>query len=224
MVMKKTTKRFDLLTLFPESLASYIDTGLLGRARQTKAIDVRLHNFRQFATDKHHTVDDTPYGGGPGMVLKVEPIDRCLRSIRRQKYSRIVLLDPKGPLFTQKVAQTYAQRYGQLILVSGRYEGFDERVLKLVDEQRSVGPYVLTGGELPALTIIESVTRLLPRVVTHGEGVHDDTYSPDPDYVQYPQYTRPATYHDWSVPSVLQSGDHGRISEWRRQRSRRRVP
>lgn len=214
-----TSKRFDLLTLFPEALTSYLDAALLARARKVKAIDVRLHNFRDFATDRHHTVDDTPYGGGPGMVLKVEPIDRCLRSIRRRRRSRVILLDPKGELFTQQDAQRYASKYDQLILVSGRYEGFDERIIPLTDEQRSVGPYVLSGGELPALTIVEAVTRLLPGVVDHGEGVHDDTYSPDPDYVQYPQYTRPETYRDHRVPPILLSGDHGKIAAWRRAKS-----
>jgi len=214
--------RFDILTLFPDALTSYLDASILARARKTKKIDVRLHHFREYARDKHRTVDDTPYGGGPGMVLKVEPIDRCLRSIRRRKRSRTILLDPKGELFTQQDAQRYAKRYDQLVLVSGRYEGFDERVLKLVDEQCSVGPYVLSGGELPALTILEAVTRLLPGVVGHGEGVADDTYSPDPDYVQYPQYTRPETYRDWKVPPVLLSGDHGKIATWRKKQSTRR--
>ena len=214
--------RFDVLTLFPESFASYLDASLLKRARAKKQIDVRLHDFRAFSTNRHRTVDDTPYGGGPGMVLNVEPIDRCLRSIRRRKRSRVILLDPKGDAFTQKDCQRYAKRYDQLVLISGRYEGFDERVVALTDEQRSIGPYVLSGGELPALVMMEAVTRLLPGTVGHGEGVVDDTYSPDLDYVQHPQYTRPESYKGKTVPPVLLSGDHGAIAAWRRAHTKKR--
>lgn len=218
--------QFDILTLFPESLTSYLDASIIGRAQASKKISVHLHNFRDHTTDKHHTVDDKPYGGGPGMILKIEPLYRCLKKIRRKKKSRVVLLTPGGQLFTQQVAERFA-KLDQLILICGHYEGFDHRIMKLVDETLSVGPYVLTGGELPALTILDATTRLVKGVLGNDASAADESYTGGLDYVEYPQYTRPETFkprkgESWNVPSVLLSGNHKSISEWRTKNATRK--
>lgn len=218
--------QFDILTLFPESFTSVLDSSILKRAAAGKKISVRLHNFRDFTTDKHRTVDDKPYGGGAGMVLKVEPVLRCLKSIRRKKKSRVILLTPQGKLFTQKRAQTFATRYDQLIFICGHYEGFDERIRKLVDEQLSIGTYVLTGGELPAMVVMDAVSRLLPGVLGHADSPRDESYTHGPTDAEYPHYTRPDAFSPsrgvkWSVPSVLLSGDHANIAAWRAKHRRK---
>lgn len=218
--------QFDILTLFPESTASYLESSIIGRAQASKKISIRLHNFRDHTTDKHHTVDDKPYGGGPGMILKIEPLYRCLKKIRRKKKSRVVLLTPGGQLFTQQVAERFA-KLDQLILICGHYEGFDHRIIKLVDEALSVGPYVLTGGELPALTILDATTRLVKGVLGNDASAADESYTGSLDYVEYPQYTRPEMFkprkgESWNVPPILLSGNHKTISEWRTKHATRK--
>ncbi|MBI2410691.1 MAG: tRNA (guanosine(37)-N1)-methyltransferase TrmD [Candidatus Kerfeldbacteria bacterium] len=210
--------RFDVVTIFPELFDSVLGASILKRARQAKKIDVRFFNPRNKTTDKHHTVDDSPYGGGPGMVMKVEPIAKTLKSIRRRKRSRCILLSAKGSRLTQTKVQQLAQDYDQLILICGRYEGVDERVLHYVDEEISIGDFVLTGGELGALVIIDAVSRLRPGVLGHEESSTDESHS-QPGYLEYPQYTRPEIYEGQSVPPVLLSGDHKKISEWRKYHS-----
>lgn len=227
-------KRFDILTLFPEVVEHYLTTSILGTAQEKKLIEPHVWNIRDFTTDKHRTVDDTPYGGGAGMVMKVEPIDRTLQAVKQDLQSitsplqpRIIVLSAKGEQLTQKKAQEYA-RLDQLTLICGRYEGVDQRVMDyLADEELSIGPYILAGGELAALVVIEAVARLLPGVLGNPASLeeesfvapHTTTYPLQPTtYVEYPQYTKPEEYKGWKVPEVLLSGNHAEIKKWREER------
>jgi tRNA (guanine37-N1)-methyltransferase len=218
--------RIDVLTIFPELVASYGRESILKRAQAKGLLDLRVHNLRDWTTDKHHKTDDRPYGGGPGMVMKVEPIDRALRDLAgrtlppRTKKKQIILLSPQGEFFTQKIARELAD-LDQVILVSGRYEGFDERVRGLVNRQLSIGPYVLTGGELPALVVVDAVTRLLPGVLGDDESSEDETFSHDLAQAEYPHYTRPEVFKGKRVPKELLSGDHRAIAAWRKAHYRR---
>lgn len=189
------------------------------RAQEKKLVRFSIHNIRDFAFDKHKIVDDTPYGGGPGMVMKVEPIVRALRSIRRKKSSRVILLSARGKVFAQQKARALA-KFEQLILICGHYEGVDERVLKYVDEEISMGHYVLTGGELPALVIVDALTRLIPGVLGKDASSHDESFSQE-GALEYPQYTRPAVWEKLRVPKVLLSGDHQKIAAWRNAKRKR---
>ncbi len=220
--------RFDLLTIFPDIFESYLNESIIRRARQTRRLDLRVHDLRAFTQDKHRTTDDRPYGGGPGMVMKVESIDRALRSIAgralplHSKRRQIILLTPQGKFFNQRMAKEFA-KLDQLILVCGRYEGFDERIRKLADRQVSIGPYVLTGGELPAMVILDSMARLLPDVLGNKSSPEDETFSKGLDYIEYPQYTRPEVFKGQRVPRALLSGNHRAIQAWRIKHSRRRT-
>lgn len=224
--------QFDILTIFPEMFPGYLDRSIIGRAQKKKLVKIRLHNFRDQAADKHKVVDDSSYGGGPGMVLKVEPIYRCLQKITRvkKKKRKIVLLSPQGKTFDQPMARRFS-KLDQIVLICGRYEGFDERVRKLVDEQVSVGDYVLTGGELPAMTIVDAVTRLVPGVVGQESSLAEETFMKK-GYIEYPQYTRPEEFkcerrgkksEVLKVPKVLLSGDHRKIGEWRKKQAKKRL-
>lgn len=212
--------RFDVVTIFPEMFDSVLGTSILKRAIDDKLIEVRFCNPRDKATDKHKTVDDTPYGGGPGMVMKVEPIARTLKSIRRKKNSRTILLSAKGPRFTQQKAAQLGNEYDQLIFVCGRYEGVDERVKQYIDEELSIGDFVLTGGELGAMVVIDAVSRLIPGVLGHNESATEESHS-IPGYIEYPHYTRPEEYDGQSVPPVLLSGNHQAIEEWRKKNAKK---
>lgn len=214
-------RRFDVITIFPEIVAAYAGESLLARAAKKRLLRVTGHDLRRFTTDRHRTVDDTPYGGGPGMVLKVEPIARALAAVKKRggRKKRVILLSARGRQFTQADARRLAA-YDQLVFLCGRYEGVDERVAEhLIDEEVSVGPYVLTGGELPALTIADAVARQLPGVLGRGESLEEVHGS-------FPQYTKPrevklkkgAKTVVAKVPDVLFSGDHGKIAAWRRER------
>ncbi len=214
--------RFDVVTIFPEMFDSVLGTSILKRAQKAKKISVRFHNPRDKARDKHHTVDDTPYGGGPGMVMKVEPIVRTLAAISRRRKSRVILLSAKGQRLNQKTVRDLRNHYNQLILVCGHYEGVDERVLDYIDEEISIGDYVLTGGELGAMVVIDAVSRLLPGVLGKDESSHDESHSTE-GYLEYPQYTRPATFRGKKVPEVLLSGNHKLIEDWRKKHSHRRT-
>lgn len=221
--------KFDILTLFPQSLDSYLDASIVGRARHDKKISVQAWNIRDYATDKHHITDDTPYGGGAGMVMKVEPIDLALQAVKKNFQSlktKTIVLSARGKQFTQSLAQEYAA-LDQLILICGRYEGIDQRVAdNLADEEISVGPYVLAGGELAALMVLETVARLIPGVLGNPESLMEESHSsptsyqlPATTYREYPQYTKPEVYKDWEVPAVLLSGDHAKIKAWRQAQS-----
>lgn len=207
---------FNILTIFPKIFDSYFGETILKRAQKKRLIQIYIHNTRDFTEDKHHTVDDKPYGGGPGMILEIEPIYKALKKVKRLKKSKIILLTPSGKQFDQTIARHYS-KLNQLILICGRYEGIDHRVEKLVTEKISIGPYVLSGGELPAMVIIEAVTRLIPGVLGHKDSAKDDTFTKNKDYLEYPQYTRPAIFRHWPVPEVLLSGNHKAIAAWRQK-------
>jgi tRNA (guanine37-N1)-methyltransferase len=205
--------RIDVVTLFPEMMRAPLGASVVGRARERRLVDVRVLNPRDWAPGRHQAADDAPFGGGGGMVLKPEPLAGCLESARGDD-SWVVLLDPAGRRFTQEVARELAAR-PHLILVCGHYEGVDERVReRLVDEEISIGDFVLTGGELPALVVIEAVVRLVPGVLGDETAPDHDSFSRG--LLEHPHYTRPATFREWAVPAVLLSGDHGKIDRWRR--------
>lgn len=212
--------RFDIITLFPELFDSVLGTSILKRAIAAKKIEVRFFNPRDKATDKHKTVDDSPYGGGPGMVMKIEPLVRTLRSIRKRKKSRVMLMSAKGRRLTQPVARELAGDYEHLILICGRYEGVDERILHYIDEEISIGDFVLTGGELGALVIVDAVARLLPGVLGKDESSVEESHS-EPGYLEYPHYTRPDVFEGHAVPDVLKSGNHKAIADWRKDQSKK---
>lgn len=223
---RRTPLRADVLTIFPEACEPYLSASILGRARRAGILDVRVHQLRDWTHDKHHRVDDKPFGGGPGMVMKVEPFHDALVALglrtkkgaktAKAKKARVILTSAKGKPFTQADARRLA-RYGRLVFLCGRYEGVDERVAaKLADEERSIGPYVLTGGELPALVMLDAVARLRPGVLGKEASLAEESWS-DGATTEYPQYTRPEAYLGWKVPDVLLSGDHKKIAEWRRR-------
>jgi tRNA (guanine37-N1)-methyltransferase len=210
--------RFDILTLFPEMFASPCGCSLLKKALDKGLIAIELHDIRSHALDKHRMTDDAPYGGGGGMVMKVEPIDRALQSIPlAAKNVPVILLTPQGEHFCQKTAEELAG-YPKLVLVCGHYEGVDERVRsKLVNREISIGDYVLTGGELSAMVVVDVVSRLVPGVLGNCDSAGADSFSMG--LLEYPHYTRPAEYRGWKVPDVLLSGNHREIEIWRRRES-----
>ncbi len=209
--------RFDLLSIFPESFESYFQASILRRAQDAGLISIATHDIRAFTTDKHQKTDDTPYGGGAGMVMKIEPIDRALESIGAKSGTsgtRIILLSAKGKRFDQAKARELAT-CDRIVLLSGRYEGVDERVAEhLIDEELSIGDFVLTGGELGSMVIVDAVARLLPGVLGNEASAVGESFSVG-ETVEFPQYTKPEVYRDWSVPSVLLSGNHAEIEAWR---------
>ena len=232
---KMSIMRFDIITIFPNIFSGFVSESLLARAQKKKLIKLTTHNLRRWTNDKHKTVDGRPYGGGAGMVLKVEPIYKAVRSIsnfqfpiskKDKKRTRIVLLSAKGKTFTQKDARRLL-KYDQLIFICGRYEGVDERVVKYVaDVEISIGNYVLFGGEVASMVIIEAISRLIPGVVQKEESIKNESFS-DKEALEkeHPQYTRPEVFvpktsiKGWKVPKVLLSGDHKKIKEWRRAES-----
>ena len=241
--------QFEVFTLLPEVFSPYLESSILQRARQRGLIDVRVHNIRDYTHDKHHTADDTPYGGGGGMVMKPEPVFEAVESVlgissdqtqppspalaphlswrtvpggasvvsAQDEPIPVILLTPQGRVFTQRVAEEYS-RHERIALLCGRYEGVDERIREyLVTDEISVGDYVLTGGELPALLIIDAVSRLIPGVLGDPTGAQDDSHSMG--LLEYPHYTKPAEFRGWKVPEILLSGDHGKIEKWRREQA-----
>lgn len=219
--------QFNILTLFPNLVEPYLKDSILKRAIEAKLIDVELCNWREFAEDKHKQVDDKPYGGGAGMLLKVDPIYKQLKAINAYPHgekTRVVMMTPDGEQLTQAKAKELAG-YDRLVILSGRYEGFDARVDAFIDEKISVGPYVLAGGELPALILTEAVARHIPGVLGHDEALKDETFSHGDDYAEYPQYTRPEIFttdegEEMKVPDVLISGDHKKIEAWKKANRR----
>jgi len=218
--------RFDLLTIFPHSLDSYFNESILKRGQAKKLITIKTHDIRQSASGPHKNVDDTPYGGGAGMVLKVDVVHKSLKKLypKRNKSTRVILLAPQGKTFNQNAARRLA-KYQRLIFVAGRYEAIDARIEDYVDEIISLGNFVLTGGELPAACIIDAVARLIPGVVGKKESVTDESFSTIGDQqvtVEHPHYTRPESYRGSKVPKVLLSGDHRAIKDWRQKTSKKR--
>lgn len=212
--------RVDVITIFPALFEPYLAEGMLDIARTKGLLDVRVHDLRDYSHDKHRSVDDRPYGGGPGMVMMPGPIFEAVEDIGKgmAKKPRLLLTSPQGRKFDQRLAEELA-REEHLTIVCGRYEGYDERVITgLPAEEISIGDYVLTGGELPALIIIDAVARLIPGVLGHEDSAKLDSFSAD-GTLDYPQYTRPADFRGMKVPEVLQSGNHKAIAEWRRENS-----
>jgi tRNA (guanine37-N1)-methyltransferase len=212
--------KIDVLTLFPAMFAGPLDESIVNRARETGLLELKIHQLRDWTHDRHKTVDDRPFGGGPGMLLKPEPLFEAIESLRREK-TRVILLSPSGRKFDQSIARELAQQE-ELILVCGSYEGFDERVREaLADDELSIGDYVLTNGALPAMVVIDAVTRLLPGVLGDDESSHDESFSHG--LLEYPQYTRPAEFRGMKVPDVLLSGNHAEIGKWRREQAKART-
>jgi len=209
---------FDILTLFPEMFDSFLKTSILGKAIDRKRIEVYCHNIRDYAVDKHRMTDDTPFGGGSGMVMKPEPLVRSIEAVQQGRpEARVILLSPQGRVFNQKVAVELARQPG-LILVCGRYEGVDERVKEIaIDEEISIGDFILTGGEVGAMVLIEAIARLLPGVLGDEQSLKEESFSQG--LLEYPQYTRPREFMDHEVPDILLSGDHQKIAAWRRKKS-----
>jgi tRNA (guanine37-N1)-methyltransferase len=212
--------KIDVLTLFPAMFAGPLDESIVKRAREAGLLDLKIHSLRDWTHDRHKTVDDRPFGGGPGMLLKVEPLFEAVESLRCEK-TRVILLSPSGRTFDQSIARELAQSE-ELLLVCGSYEGFDERVREaLADDELSIGDYVLTNGALPAMVVIDAVARLLPGVLGDDESSHDESFSQG--LLEYPQYTRPAEFRGMKVPEVLLSGNHAEIEKWRRQQAKLRT-
>ncbi len=231
--------KFNVLTIFPGIISDYASESILGRGQKSGVIKINSVNIRDFAEDKHKTVDDTPYGGGAGMVMKPEPIYRALKSVDAIPFSkdnglsklkkiftgklknkkRTILLSPRGRQFDQRLAEKWS-KFDELTFICGRYEGVDQRVTDhMVDEEVSVGPYVLAGGELGALVMIEAVSRLVSGVLGNKDSLKDETHNIDLDS-EYPQYTKPSDFKGWKVPDILLSGDHKLIRDWRKKQSK----
>ncbi|MFA6048203.1 MAG: tRNA (guanosine(37)-N1)-methyltransferase TrmD [Parcubacteria group bacterium] len=216
--------KFNIITIFPDIFSSYFGESIISRAQKSGKIEINVHNLRDYTEDKHKTTDDTPYGGGAGMVMKVEPIYKAIEEVRSKKkeesQSRIILFSAKGKKYTQADAVRLS-KYDNLILICGRYEGIDERVAENIsDEEISIGDYVLTGGEIPAMIVVDSVTRLLPGVLGNDESAITESHS-DVGYLEHPQYTKPEIFNNWKVPEVLLSGNHKEIEKWREENSKK---
>jgi len=231
--------RFDIISIFPDFFNALLSYGVTGRAIEKGIIDIKAHDLRGYTTDAHRTTDDAPYGGGPGMVMKVEPLSRALWAIRgggpneggvceattreeasSESRSKVILTTPQGRPFTQGLAKDFTA-LDQIVIICGRYEGVDERIRDLVDMEVSIGDYILTGGEIPALVFIDAVSRLIPGVLGSGASKDDDSFSAG--LLEYPQYTRPPEFMGAEVPEVLLGGDHGKIEKYRRKESLRRT-
>ena len=206
--------RIDILTLIPGTFDRVFEESILGAAKKAGTLDIRLHNFREFSRDRHKTVDDAPFGGGPGMLIKPEPLVEAIRTIRKDGPPAPVFgLTPQGIPLSQPLVKRFA-RFERLILVCGRYEGFDDRLLSEFDAEISVGDYVLTGGEFAAMTIVDAVSRMIPGTVGRSESVQQDSFFTGP--LDHPQYTRPAVWEHRGIPEVLRQGHHQHIEDWRR--------
>ena len=213
--------RFDILTLFPEMFPGYLGQSLLHKAIEKGLVDVKLHNLRDWARDKHKSVDDRPFGGGPGMVIKVQPVVESVEAVQAlgETPGHLTLLSPQGRTLSQRVVEELAQQT-RLVLLCGRYEGFDQRVIDILDpDEVSIGDYVLNGGEVAAMVVIDAVIRLVPGVLGDKKSSQDDSFSRGNRLLEFSQYTRPREFRGHRVPEVLLSGDHNTIANWRRQQS-----
>jgi tRNA (guanine37-N1)-methyltransferase len=214
--------RFDIVTLFPDFFESPLSSGLIGKALSKEIAEVHLTNPRDFTADKHHRVDDEPYGGGAGMLMKPEPIFAAIESLPVLPNREVIFLTPQGQPMNQALFQQLAQNDGQLVLLCGHYEGVDERVVEhLITREVSLGDFVLTCGEIPALALLNGVLRLLPGTVAKEDSLKYESF--EAGLLDYPQYTRPANFRGWEVPDVLRSGNHGEIERWREQQQQRRT-
>jgi len=213
--------RIHILTLFPAMFSGPFSESIVKRAVDQGLVEISIYNIRDYTSDKHHVVDDSPYGGGPGMVLKPEPIFKAVEAVRGETGMPVILLTPQGKLFSHRVAEELAQNE-KMMLVCGHYEGVDERVRQhLVTDEVSIGDYILSGGELAAMVVVDAVVRQVPGVLGSEESVEDDSHAKG--LLEYPQYTRPQSFHNWEVPEVLLSGNHAEIARWRRTQSLKRT-
>lgn len=218
--------RFDVITIFPELVRTYCNESILKRAQANGVLDIRVYNLRDVTTDRHHTVDDRPFGGGPGMLLKIEPLVKTLEKIlgraadkkRRPKSTKVYTMDPGGTPFSQSYARKLS-KLKHIVLICGRYEGIDARIDSWIDGKISIGPYVLTGGEIPAAIIVDVVSRMVPGVLGHVDSAKDET-DIEQGYVEYPQYTRPDVFRGKRVPKVLLGGNHKNIAVWRAKQAK----
>ena len=216
----RLSMKIDVLTLFPAMFAGPLDESIIKRARTAGLLELQLHQLRDWAHDRHKTVDDRPFGGGPGMLLKPEPIFEAVESLKRDK-TRVVLMSPSGRKFDQAIARELAQQE-HLLIVTGHYEGFDERIREgLADDELSIGDYVLTNGALPAMVVIDTVARLLPGVLGDDASSTEESFSRG--LLEYPQWTRPAEFRGMKVPDVLVSGNHAEIAKWREEQAKKRT-
>ncbi|MBM0742994.1 tRNA (guanosine(37)-N1)-methyltransferase TrmD [Phormidium sp. CLA17] len=213
--------RFDIVTLFPDFFVSPLGSGLLGKALAKQIAEVHLTNPRDFTTDKHHRVDDEPYGGGVGMLMKPEPIFAAVESLPILPQRQVLMMTPQGETMHQRMFQGFAANCDQLVIICGHYEGVDERVLNLVTREVSLGDFVLTCGEIPALTMLNGVIRLLPGTVGKEESLKLESF--EDGLLDYPQYTRPPVFREWAVPEVLRSGNHQAIAQWRKEQQQQRT-
>lgn len=212
--------KIDILTIFPEMFVGPFGESIVKRAIDQKQVDIKIHDLREWTEDKHRSVDAPPYGGGAGMVMRVDVIDKAVSSLR-SKESKVILLDTKGKIYSQNEAVRMSKEK-HLILIAGHYEGIDHRVHEeIADEVYSIGEYVLTGGELPVMVVVDSIVRLIPGVLGNPESLSEESYS-EPGKREYPQYTRPSEYKGWKVPEVLLEGNHAEIEKWRKEKSGKR--
>ncbi len=208
--------KIDILTIFPEMFEGVFKTSIIGRAVGSEAVNIKIHNLRDWSDDNYKSVDDRPFGGGAGMVMRVDVIDRALKELGTEK-SKVILMDTKGKMYNQKAAEGLKAEE-RLIFIAPHFEGIDHRVHEhLADEIYSIGPYVLSGGELPVMVVVDSICRLMPGVLGNPESLKEESYSEEMA-LEYPQYTRPAEYNGWKVPEILLSGDHKKIAEWRKRK------
>lgn len=214
--------RFDVLTLFPQFIRPYFEDSILKRASEEGLVELHTHNIRDYSTDKHKKVDDTPYGGGAGMLMTCQPLFDSIRAVKEQNKGPVIFMSPQGEPLTQELAEELSE-LPEMILLCGRYEGIDQRVRdELVDREIRIGNYVLTGGELPALVVMDSVARLIPGVLGDQDSHQDDSFSPGLErMIEHPHYTKPAEFEGLKVPDVLMSGNHGEIEKWRREHCRK---
>src|SRR6059058_2308953 len=219
--------KIDILTLFPEICRAPLSESMMKRAQESKIVDLRIHNLRDWTKDKHHIVDDAPFGGGQGMVMKPEPIFAAVEDLKqsaiKNQQSKIILMSPAGRRFDQQMA-TDLSKESHLIVICGHYEGVDHRVIEhLVDLEISIGDYVLTNGAIAAVILVDAIVRLLPGALGHEQSAIDDSFSHESPGLEAPQYTRPAEFRDWKVPEILLSGNHAEIAAWRKQQAKKRT-
>ena len=211
--------KIKILTIFPKMVEEVLNYGIIGQAIKKGLVEIEAVDLRNFTEDKHKTVDNRPFGGGPGMVMMVEPVDRAIASLNKKQ--RIILLSPQGKTLTQKKAKKLSQ-LKEIILICGRYEGVDERIREhLIDEEISIGDYVLSGGEIPAMALVDAVARQVPGVLGEEESLKDESF--ENDSLDHPQYTQPREYKGWGIPEILLSGDHAKIKAWRKQQAIKRT-
>jgi tRNA (guanine37-N1)-methyltransferase len=206
--------KIDIVTIFPEFFDSFLNTSIIKRARELNQISIQAHQLRDFSKRKHHYIDDTPYGGGVGMLIQFPPLYEAIHHLKKEN-TKVIMLTPQGKLFNQSYAKQYAKEE-HIILLCGHYEGFDARIENFIDDELSIGDYVLTGGEIPAMIFTDAVTRLIPGVI-HEESAETDSLQNG--WLKYPQYTKPETYKGFTVPEILRSGHHGQIESWRKEQS-----